>query len=334
MASEISIYAELLQNLRQISVAASLPTPANDQTTVTVAPESITIRHDGRIAQLRLPALVAAAACGALARPSQPSADSMSWRLPLAPQQQLKPVDQTAAVPWPATDLRPGGEVRCRGCDAVVVGEGRVAEWKDLPSENWAEMMEFWHCHKPGDEEHGHSHSHGGNHSHAPDGGAAGEVNGGAGAGKADETSLASRGYGASSIISAKEGVGFVDLTSLLFVEGDCEGVLVSHIQYISVLFHELQPPCSPTLLYMFFVICTDGASKKVARSGQLSPTQWCGHRYKSPESKKSTCPFCLRRLHGWQRTPNLVEVRGFVAVQADRLASTFLQASEVLGCL
>lgn len=21
--------------------------------------------------------------------------------------------------------------------------------WKDLPSGNWADMMDFWHCHKP-----------------------------------------------------------------------------------------------------------------------------------------------------------------------------------------
>jgi hypothetical protein len=79
--------------------------------------------------------------------------------------------------------------------------------WKDLPSENWAEMMEFWHCHKP-------DHKHGEDHGDA--------------SGKADEKTLAARGYGASSVISAQEGVGFVDLTTLLFTESDCQHLTVS----------------------------------------------------------------------------------------------------------
>ena len=29
--------------------------------------------------------------------------------------------------------------------------DAKVRSWKDLPSENWAEMMDFWHCHRPDD---------------------------------------------------------------------------------------------------------------------------------------------------------------------------------------
>ncbi|KAF4989583.1 hypothetical protein FGRMN_9045 [Fusarium graminum] len=67
-----------------------------------------------------------------------------------------------------------------------------------LPSENWAEMMEFWHCHKPHDHEH------------------------------QDPESLASKGYGANHAISAQQGTGFVDLTSFLFSEPDCRGLKYS----------------------------------------------------------------------------------------------------------
>jgi hypothetical protein len=59
-------------------------------------------------------------------------------------------------------------------------------------------MMEFWHCHKPHDHEH------------------------------QDPESLASKGYGANHAISAQKGTGFVDLTSFLFSESDCQGLKVS----------------------------------------------------------------------------------------------------------
>ncbi|EAQ89347.1 hypothetical protein CHGG_05966 [Chaetomium globosum CBS 148.51] len=107
---------------------------------------------------------------------------------------------------WSATDLDPESGVACRQCATEVVCSGSVKVWKDLPSENWAEMMEFWHCHKP-DHHHHHNPS---------------EEDG-----KAGEESLAARGYGASSAISAQEGVGFVDLTTLLFEERDCQNVTI-----------------------------------------------------------------------------------------------------------
>lgn len=54
-------------------------------------------------------------------------------------------------LPWTATDLRaePGKfSLRCQ-CDSKIVNSPSIFEWKALPSENWAEMMDFWHCHKP-----------------------------------------------------------------------------------------------------------------------------------------------------------------------------------------
>ncbi|KAF5682686.1 hypothetical protein FCIRC_4865 [Fusarium circinatum] len=86
----------------------------------------------------------------------------------------------------------------CRSCGSEFVAQNIINTWKDLPSENWAEMMEFWHCHKP------HDHDH------------------------QDPESLATKGYGANHAISAQQGVGFVDLTSFLFSESDCRGLQYS----------------------------------------------------------------------------------------------------------
>ncbi|KAK3363085.1 ubiquitin-conjugating enzyme E2-binding protein [Lasiosphaeria hispida] len=209
MASQSLIYAELLPNIRQISLAVSLSSPSDASTRVTVTADgiSITLAHHSDTHQLRLPAKVSV---GAAALPIQKQGvTTLSWRLPLDPKCSLAAsATQSQATPWSATDLKPGSEVSCRECNTVIVSSGAIPVWKDLPSENWAEMMELWHCHKP--EVAGHD-SH-----HHDD------------AGKADEKGLAARGYGASSTISSQGGVGFVDLTTLLFAETDCHGLTFS----------------------------------------------------------------------------------------------------------
>jgi len=37
----------------------------------------------------------------------------------------------------------------CIHCSTKILQSNRIKEWKDLPSENWADLMDFWHCHKP-----------------------------------------------------------------------------------------------------------------------------------------------------------------------------------------
>jgi ubiquitin-protein ligase E3 D len=88
--------------------------------------------------------------------------------------------------------------LQCRRCATRLLAPGRVREWRDLPSENWAEMMEFWHCHKP----------------HEP----------------GRETAGAERAYAAGRKLVALEGVGFVDLVSFLLAERDCTNLKVSRL--------------------------------------------------------------------------------------------------------
>ncbi|KAI1496569.1 ubiquitin-conjugating enzyme E2-binding protein [Biscogniauxia marginata] len=184
---QILLYAELLSNIRQISVGCTLPTPSSSSTRAVVSPDCIefTVSHDGVERSIRLP--------GRVALPSQLpiqkiGATTISWRLPLAStsdrSHSVSASEET--VPWSAGDLAPESAISCRACKAFIVEAGALKTWKDLPSENWAEMMEFWHCHKP--------------HDHK----------------QKDGEHLVSRGYGASSRISAQSGVGFIDLTSFL----------------------------------------------------------------------------------------------------------------------
>jgi hypothetical protein len=48
---------------------------------------------------------------------------------------------------------------QCKCCKSKLISLEIIATWKALPSETWAEMMDFWHCHKPSDDD-GHNHSH------------------------------------------------------------------------------------------------------------------------------------------------------------------------------
>ena len=197
----IQVYAELLSNIRQISVAVTLPSPSDASTQATIAADCLRVKHNDDVCTLTLPGMTSFG-MGRLPIPSQ-ATTTLSWRLPLAPSGSRDRGGREA--PWSATDLQAGEEIRCRNCSATLVPRGAVQVWKDLPSENWAEMMEFWHCHKPDHEHHHH----------------------GAANGKADEASLAARGYGADSAIQPQDGVGLVDLTAFLLLEKNCANLAV-----------------------------------------------------------------------------------------------------------
>ncbi|KAI0815560.1 ubiquitin-conjugating enzyme E2-binding protein [Xylaria sp. FL0064] len=191
-SQRILIYAELLSNIRQVSVGCSLPTPVSTDSKATVSADgqALTVTHCGSSQTLRLPETVAPLSQLPI---KGPGITNLSWRLPLAaPSVGRTPPASEEPVPWSATDLEPGSAVVCRTCQSTIIDSGILKVWKDLPSENWAEMMEFWHCHKP----HNHTNGHGEEH-------------------------LTNRGYGASSRITAQSGVGFVDLTSFLFKSSD-----------------------------------------------------------------------------------------------------------------
>ncbi|TLS24414.1 hypothetical protein PpBr36_08809 [Pyricularia pennisetigena] len=231
MTDNFSIYAELLPNIRQVSVVASLPSQCDSSTRALLLSDGsrihVTHRDDARL--LELPAAVVQGGGGGSAiLPLKPAADNgckLTWRFPLGSAHSAPAAlrGTTApggvagsSVPWEAVNISAGSTVRCRGCKAVLVPGERIEEWKDLPSANWAEMMEFWHCHKPDDHDGPDGHRHDGHDRQDQ------QSKGGA---KADEQMLARRGYGANSSIQAQLGVGFVDLMTFLFAEDDCRGV-------------------------------------------------------------------------------------------------------------
>jgi hypothetical protein len=124
-----------------------------------------------------------------------------------------------AFVPWAAGDMDSYTKLRCRKCESILLdvpelsatvaspsGESQAAgwTWKDLPSGNWAEMMDFWHCHKPDEHEH--------------DEDAAAKQS-------AEDENSKVKGYGASNQVLASSGTVLVDVATFLVSERDCKGL-------------------------------------------------------------------------------------------------------------
>jgi ubiquitin-protein ligase E3 D len=196
--SNIHLYAEHLQNIRTLSIQASLATASNKETKAKIFADDnlLTLSHEGQTASIRLPVSIDEHGDATLTLPAAPSRD-LTFRLNIekGPGDDstlgIGGVERGNEVPWMAIDLTSETEVRCARCRTIIVHRGAVKQWKDLPSEGWAEMMEFWHCHKPED---GHSHDSGN----------------------------AGRGFAANSKLAIASDIGLVGPTDFLLHPSDC----------------------------------------------------------------------------------------------------------------
>lgn len=232
------LHAELLPNIRQITLYVSLPkTPALDgirpqiqlsesRKAVTVSfPEPLdhvseTIKLPARVSHATRRTLNVNTASVTVPGPGQPASPKhdYSFRMQIDPDDEaLRPRDELIDdyVPWTAADMSPSTRVRCRACGNVFLGStadqgpGESTQgwiWKDLPSGNWAEMMDFWHCHKPDP------------HEEDPKAEASAAL-------KVEEQNAQVKGYGASNRVEAIPGTAFIDVATLLFAESDCVGL-------------------------------------------------------------------------------------------------------------
>jgi hypothetical protein len=209
--SQIELYAELLTNIRTVTLVASLRTATNKETRVELSDDgqTITIKHEGISASLRLPTQMSGGGTAALTLPPGPSKD-LTVRLKVeetAPGLLMFEHNDENLIPWPATAMEDAADIRCVKCRGSLVEMSNVAEWRDLPSENWAEMMDFWHCHKPHEHE-----EHGANEA------------------------VGKKGYSASNKLTAKTGLGYAGLSYFILAAEDCKNVEVSFIYFFCVL--------------------------------------------------------------------------------------------------
>lgn len=231
------LHAELLPNIRHITLYVSLSEAIRSQD---VRPEiclsdsrrgitvSLPLPYDHATDTIKLPARVNEASRLALSVAGQRAMDprnrghdqqEYSFRMQVDDEDDSllsREEHMDSFVPWTATDMTSCSRLRCRHCKNIVLdsyvpcGSGAGEKdmqgwmWKDLPSGNWAEMMDFWHCHKP-DPHEGHDH-------HANDA-------------TAEDQNATVKGYGAANQVVATAGTVLVDVATFLLTDSDCRGL-------------------------------------------------------------------------------------------------------------
>ena len=197
----ISLYAELLLNIRQVTIFVTLPTKFNDETQINLSPNrrSLLVTHNGEQSVLDLPSRIA---ISAEIKVPATQVKELSFRLSMGREDLAAAADRKSSGDisvWPASALSPTSQFACRTCKNIIVQDGIIA-WKDLPSENWAEMMDFWHCHKPHVREDG------------------------------PGANVSTKSYAASDGFMSMSGVGLVDELHLRMSREDCIGIEVSTV--------------------------------------------------------------------------------------------------------
>ncbi|EDN02364.1 predicted protein [Histoplasma mississippiense (nom. inval.)] len=248
------LYAELLPNIRQITLHVSLPassrlaqssitsdTPGdlvrgNFSLSLLPSRDAVSLYSSHTVHTVPLPACVSESAHTILSTkptPNPPGAGhgELLFRLPVDVEAGLPGASQPAngqpghgsnevQVPWTAKDMCAESRVRCQRCKNTLFtpsDKGKVT-WKDLPSTDWAEMMDLWHCHKPDTHADDHGDSAVGTALHTHD---------------ENETV---KGYGASNQVVCTSGTVLIDVLSFVMAEGDCQGLQKS-IPYPTILF-------------------------------------------------------------------------------------------------
>lgn len=199
---ELYVYAELLLHIRQLTLYASLSEDKDKGTQVLITSDKkiITATYGDETASIYLPTQIKGTANVTFPLGKR---TEFSTKLQIDDEVELQQAIESSSdvqVPWTASGLNAGVEVACKDCGAVVVESGVVGQWKDLPSENWAELMDLWFCHKP------HEHDHG----------------------DADQTAAEAKGFSAQSKVMNESGTGLVDILSLLIHVDDSKAIQVS----------------------------------------------------------------------------------------------------------
>jgi len=201
MPPRIYLYAEILTHIRQLTLHASLQTEKEEGTKLDVSTDKkvISVTHDGETQKLYLPTQISGDA--QITFPLKKKTE-ISARVQIEDEHEWKcMINHEIEAPWVAADLSINTAIRCRSCEASIVSAGAIKQWKDLPSENWADLMDFWFCHKPHDEDQN----------------------------DAQEAATA-KGFSSRSTLAISTGIGMADLISIVLHLNDCSNVKVSII--------------------------------------------------------------------------------------------------------
>ena len=304
----IFLHAELLPNIRQLTLHVSLPNSASEidirESTITLSESCrtvtvFTLHQDIELVEtLKLPVKVTDASRRNLnfaghrvdigGTESKAQTAEYSFRLQVDPNDAEltftnKGLQEDDYVPWTASDMSTCAALHCKFCKQMIVDiaskpDTSPWQWKDLPSGNWAEMMDFWHCHKPD--------------VHPDDKEGQKDI-------EAQNASV--KGYGASNRVVATPRTGLVDIASFLVAESDCQNIIVvsknynyAPDDYSNLLHFILLLPSLRNINPASFETYTPGI-----KEGDSVATLRRSHRYKCPIASSLAPPLSISSLLG-----------------------------------
>ena len=205
LMSSISLYSELLANIGQVTVFASFASTRDHIVHFELSPDggAISCGHPGGRVTIPLPC--------AVIKPTVLNTVASGTYDAYVRLQVAKSLDLDVgggqrlmdSIPWMAGSLTSNTQIACKACKTVVINE-RIADWRNLPSEHWADLMDLWHCHKP------------------------------EGAGQSSLS--ASQRYMAVERTRAKSGTGLVDSSHILLSAADCTNLEVCSVCVVPIL--------------------------------------------------------------------------------------------------
>ncbi|KAL9053969.1 MAG: hypothetical protein Q9162_004459 [Coniocarpon cinnabarinum] len=201
MSLDLRLYAEVLLNIRSVSVVAQATSSHPEEHTVVLSASDRQIFAvlDNLTASFELPYTINKVFKSSKVVSLSNSPQSIEARLPLDLNTVTRPSGESEDALWSASSLNSDSCFHCRQCHSMIVSSEALKQWKDLPSEGWAEMMDFWHCHKPP----------------LPNGATF------------HQTSHA-KGYAAHNRIQSQQGVGLINASNILVHHDDCQALEVS----------------------------------------------------------------------------------------------------------
>ena len=165
MARTTWLYAELFLYVRIVTVHASLSTPDSEQNAaveITADGQSIILFHQNERVSIELPTPVSLQGLSTSLKLFSKEGNQFTLRLNVEDgltkktsaltndRGSLMSVRSENPAPWTSRTMRNDRcKISCARCDSDIQSMGKVRVWLDMPNENWADLMEFWHCHKP-----------------------------------------------------------------------------------------------------------------------------------------------------------------------------------------
>ncbi|KAA8916846.1 hypothetical protein TRICI_000965 [Trichomonascus ciferrii] len=160
---ELKYLSEYLARIKAVAISIQLPSECNIDKLSFEDTRKAIVHYQGkdgdeRRAIMYLPEEVSYSVTQ-VEHPVAETTNTISFRLPAVPNERGNGVKTSSffdssklIIPWSASELTGFSgdiDVKCGNCSDLLGTHSNSMNWKQLPSENWAEMMDFWHCHKP-----------------------------------------------------------------------------------------------------------------------------------------------------------------------------------------